>query len=399
MIKELIEKKMIDVHLQAIVSIRTKRVYGFEALCRCNYEGVSISPNKLFYLAKKEGLLFELDKFARTQAIKKFSSYFKKNEDLILFLNFESNLINDGIYLENHQEFIDLIEEYKIPYNNFLIEVKEDEILNSENLNKFCLSYKQKGFLIALDDFGIGNSNFDRINLIKPDIIKIDKTLFQNIKDNHINQEIIKAIASMSNNIGTRALAEGVEDLEAVTICMNMGINLFQGFFFHKPQSTFLSKQVFEVLGKVETVGDIFKSEILRSINEKRTLVSQYNKIVESMSSKINSAFNVEAVFHNKLEEFDNIEAAYIIDAKNSKQIGKTLISRKVNKRFRPNKHGDEHYLKEYFYITKESKEGTYLSHKYISYATGNVCKTFAKKILINNDEYIICIDIVIKDK
>jgi EAL domain-containing protein (putative c-di-GMP-specific phosphodiesterase class I) len=397
MIKELIKKELIEVHLQAIVSIRTKRVYGFEALCRCTYDGMNISPNKLFYLAKKEGMLFELDKFARVQAIKKFSTYYRKNQELLLFLNFESNLINDGIYLKEDQEFIHLIDEYKIPYSNLLLEIKEDEIFDSENLDKFCINFKEKGFLIVLDDFGIGSSNFDRINLVRPDIIKIDKALFHNIKDNHINQEVIRAIASMSSSIGTRALAEGVEELEAITICMSMGINLFQGFFFHKPQSTFSSKDFFEVLGKVDSVGSIFKNEILESLNEKRTMISLYNKIIESMTSKISTTLNVEAIFYNNIEEFDNVEAVYIIDEKNSKQIGETLISKNVSKSFRPNKHGDEHYLKEYYYITKETKEGTYLSDKYISYATGNICKTFAKKISVNNEEYIICIDIVIK--
>lgn len=397
MIKEIIEKKLIEIHLQAIVSIRTKRIYGFEALCRCDYEGISISPSKLFYLAKKEGQLLELDKLARFEAIKKFASYYKDNQELILFINFEPNLINDGIYLEKNQEFLDLIDSNEIPYSNLLIEIKEDEIPNSKNLSKFCKNFKDLGFLIALDDFGIGSSNFDRINLIKPNIIKIDKTLFSNIKDNYINQEIIKAISSMSRNIGTKALAEGVEDLDAVTICMNMGINLFQGFFFHYANSDFFNKQSEEVLGKVETVGEIFKTEILNSINEKRNLIEQYNNILEKMILNLNSAFKAEAVFYNKLEEFEDIEAMYLINARNSKQIGKTLISKKVSKKFRPTKNGDDHHLKEYFYITKESKDGTYLSQKYISYATGNVCITFAKKFLINNGEYIVCIDIVIK--
>lgn len=397
MIKEIIEKKLIEIHFQSIVSIRTKRVYGFEALCRCTYEGIQISPNKLFYLAKKEGLLLELDKLARYEAIKRFSSYYRKNNELILFVNFEPNLINDGIYLDRNEEFLELIDSSEIPYSNLLIEIKEDEIPNNDNLNKFCNNFKNLGFSIALDDFGIGHSNFDRITYIKPDLIKIDKALFQNIKGNYINQEIVKAISSMSRNIGTRVLAEGVEDLDAVTIAMSMGINIFQGFFFHKAQDSFSKQESLEVLGKVEIVGEIFKTQILSSINDKKELMQKYNNIIENMLLDLHSTSSAEAIFYNKLEEFDDIEAIYLIDSRNSKQIGKTLISKKVHKKFRPTKNGDEHHLKEYFYITKESQEGVYLSEKYISYATGNICKTFAKKFLIKNDEYIVCIDIVME--
>ena len=86
-----------------------------------------------------------------------------------------------------------------------------------------------------------------------------------------------------------------------------------------------------------------------------------------------------------------------MIDVDSSKQIHDTIIDNK-NERFTPSKDGDEHYLKEYFYITLESKQGIFLSPNYVSYASGNICKTFAKRFELKNKSYIICIDIVIKE-
>ena len=68
--------------------------------------------------------------------------------------------------------FVETIDDVVIPYKNFLIEIKEDEITNTQALKDFCEYYKELGFSIVLDDFGTGNSTFDRLNVIKPDLIK-----------------------------------------------------------------------------------------------------------------------------------------------------------------------------------------------------------------------------------
>ena len=95
MIDKIIENRLIQIHFQPIVSIRTKSIFAFEALCRCSYNNQVIPPDLLFKLAKQNDLLLELDILARKKAIEKFLEYYKKNNDLILFLNFESSLLND----------------------------------------------------------------------------------------------------------------------------------------------------------------------------------------------------------------------------------------------------------------------------------------------------------------
>ena len=98
----------------------------------------------------------------------------------------------------------------------------------------------------------------------------------------------------------------------------------------------------------------------------------------------------------NELNKYGDLEAIYLIDAKTSKQINDTIIENS-NDRFKPSKAGEEHYLKNYYYITLESKQGIYITNKYISYASGNICKTFARKFELEDNSYIICLDIIIK--
>ena len=97
-----------------------------------------------------------------------------------------------------------------------------------------------------------------------------------------------------------------------------------------------------------------------------------------------------------KFTQLDDIEAIYLIDVLTSKQLMDTIIQKSENELFLASCDGEEHFLKEYYYITLETKQGIYLSQRYISYATGNICKTFAKKIFLNQKEYILCLDIII---
>ena len=398
MIKKILEEKKLEIYFQPIVSIRRRVIYAFEALTRCTYEGKNISPDTLFYLARKDGLLQELDTYTRVEAIKKFKAYYEKNNDLILFLNFESRLIDNGVFISK-DDFISTIDDLQIPYTNFLIEIKEDEITNTQFLMDFCKKYRTLGFSIALDDFGTGSSTFDRINIIKPDIIKIDKSLFVDIKNNHVNKEIVKAIASMCHNIGTRVLSEGVEDEVAICESMRMGINLYQGYFFSKPSYNYDEIEEKKILEKVLNIGSIFKEHIISTIKQKREMILNYNLLIESMITRMNNISSAQDILKDEFSSNEDIEAIYLIDSKNSKQINDTIISKVINKKFHPTKCGDEHYLKEYYYITKESAHGWFLSEKYISYATGSICKTFSKIFSINDREYIICIDIVIEGK
>ena len=397
MIKEIIEKELIEIHFQPIVSIRSKKLYAFEALTRCTFKGEVIPPYELFKMAIDANLNLELDVLTRNKSIEKFKKYYLENNELLLFLNFEPSLINNFHAEKQNYCFTEAIDNVEIPYKNFILEIKEDEISNTKALKEFCAYYKELGFAIALDDFGTGNSTFDRINVIKPDLIKIDKSLFQDTKNNHINREIVKSIARMGHNLGIRILAEGVEDEDAICLALKSNVNLFQGYYFSKPVFELDAVLMDNIRLRMDDIGSVFKKMTLDSISKKRDLVDNYNLLSNKIIEQIITINDSEEILKTELHNHKDLEAFYLIDVDSSKQIHDTVIDNK-NERFIPTKSGDEHYLKEYFYITLESKQGIFLSPNYVSYASGNICKTFAKRFELENKSYIICIDLVIKE-
>ena len=103
-----------------------------------------------------------------------------------------------------------------IPNNlSLTFEISETEVVNNYSLvqeNRRQLSFDN--FSVAIDDFGKGYSDIDRVLKIKPDIIKLDRVLTHGIHKDEIKQMYLKGIVSASSRVGSKILAEGVENFE-----------------------------------------------------------------------------------------------------------------------------------------------------------------------------------------
>ncbi len=178
---------------------------------------------------------------------------------------------------------------------------------------------------------------------------------------------------------------------------MKAGINLFQGYFFSKPKISFNHEEFLEIITLINKTGNEFKAKSLKNIKKKRETVWKFDQLAMAMIKGNKTIENIYMYLNRNFKNYDEIEAMYIIDALSSKQVNDTIIDESISGRYNITRDGDEHYLKEYFYITMESKKGIYLSNRYVSFASGNVCKTFAKKFDLNGVSYILCLDIILE--
>lgn len=382
----------IDIYFQPIVSVKKKKIFGYEALLRGYKNSDYVAPNTLFEEAKEAGLALELDRVVRIESIKKFKEYYDKDNHLLLFLNFESSSINNSFKSEQYY-FEEILSSLNIPPKNIVLEVKEDEIKSTESLKKFTNYYRERGFNIAIDDFGTGDSQFDRLSIVKPDIVKIDKSLLRDIDTNDINAAILKAIADMCHKIGAIALSEGVEYESEAIKSLNYGIDLFQGYLFARPSIDAPDKNnLFEIM---QTVGYKHRYYLESIIKIKRKSFLESSDISQKIISMIS---NKEITKNERILEFvkseKKIEALYLIDVEESRQVGNTLFMAEQKSFYMPSLDGDDHSLKEYFYICKDSKDGKFISQKYISSASGNICRTFTQRFLHDSKELILCIDL-----
>lgn len=390
-IEDLLKEERLIVHLQPILSLRGRPFFGFEALIRgISVEGSILSPVWLFSEAQKKNLSVELDRQARHLAIYAFVPFWKANPKLLLFVNFESKLINTfnpGNYL-----FDGLLNTLGIPYSNIVLEIKEDEINDVDKLDAFCTHYRSLGFNIALDDFGVGQSSFDRLGIVRPDIIKIDRSLITGIENNYIHQEIVRAICKMSNNIGALSLAEGVETLEETVYSKHLGATLVQGFWFAKPSIELIDTD-FDF--KIEQIKTRCQNMIMNLQHGYDILCTKAQDSCQKIYKAIQEAPSLSQWhMHLKyaIENDSDIEALYLIDSK-GKQIGATYMQGTARSFYEPTAEGSNHAFAEYYVRTRESASGFHLTNNYLSLASGNVCQTYSCMRLIKDEIYVLCID------
>jgi EAL domain-containing protein (putative c-di-GMP-specific phosphodiesterase class I) len=110
---------------------------------------------------------------------------------------------------------------------------------------------RRRGCTIALDDVGLGNSNYRMILDSRPDYYKVDRFLVDGVSADPYRLAIIRSLGSLAGAVGATVVAEGVESEEDVAALRSAGISLFQGFFFGrpKPASELAAGAMFDQIG------------------------------------------------------------------------------------------------------------------------------------------------------
>ncbi len=363
---------------QLIFSLKTLDIIGFEALCRAKDQDRMVFPNELFLRARQTNKILDLDIVCRESAL-----LHRKDlpEDRVLFLNVDISYIKDVSNIEN---IVKLIRESNINPNYVCIELLESE-QELKAISKAVKIFRYYGLLVAIDDFGKGGSDFQRLSYIKPDIIKIDMSLIRDIQFNHNKHIIVKHIASIGHSLGALILAEGIEQKEEFFTCMDVGIDMYQGFLLSKPNTP----------DKIEinTLKDTFENLVYES-QAKR--LENYRKYKEKLSiykhifDKIANDALTLSTFETYIKTYDFIQSIYLLD-ENGIMVYDTIYQRNhIKPIFKPAKKSDNLSFKDYFMIAKEFKDSDYyISEPYISQISGRFCITISKVI----KGYVLCVD------
>jgi EAL domain-containing protein (putative c-di-GMP-specific phosphodiesterase class I) len=91
------------------------------------------------------------------------------------------------------------------------------------------------GASIAMDDFGIGRSNFDRIVSLRPDLVKIDRSVLIDAVGDVKARRMLPAVIELLHEAGAEVAIEGIETASEALIAMEAGADHLQGYYFAKP--------------------------------------------------------------------------------------------------------------------------------------------------------------------
>ena len=219
---------------QPIFSLDEKTL-GFEALIRArDHNGNPICSNDLFQTQEREDPAFysqrSIDELAWILHLKNLIQFPKNN---YIFLNvLPSNL---QLFYKKQNILIKRLEELSISPSMLVLEILEHEYHDNDILCDLVIFFKESGFKIAVDDYGIKYSNEERVRKIKPDIIKIDHSLLIRYMSTE-KQPLLDAI-SLAKDVSSKVLVEGIENRAQYDAMRLLKVDYFQGFYLGIPMT------------------------------------------------------------------------------------------------------------------------------------------------------------------
>ncbi|MEX2476525.1 EAL domain-containing protein [Marinobacter sp.] len=218
--------------LQPIYSISHKRVVGYEALIRAfDNDNSAVLPLHLFGLPTSGAENLLLDRLCRYLHLRNYTGFHDQLN--WLFLNVSPQVVSSGTQADAF--FGELLKKTGLPPHRIVMEIVEQPTDNADRLKETVAYYQKLGCLTAIDDFGAGHSNFERIWNLSPDIVKLDRKLLTRATDDHRARQILNGIVSLLHQSGCLVLLEGVETRDQALIAIDAGVDFVQGFYFRKP--------------------------------------------------------------------------------------------------------------------------------------------------------------------
>jgi EAL domain-containing protein (putative c-di-GMP-specific phosphodiesterase class I) len=221
----LIDTEDIDIAYQPIVEIKSGDYLGVEALAR--FPSAFGPPDHLFAQADSVGLGMELERLAIRQA---WHALERLNPQQFLAINVSpESLLELG---RRAQERSDL------PLGQLVVEITEQTVVECyENLRDVIDPLRAEGLRISVDDAGAGYASLHHIVELKPDFIKIDRSLVYGLADDHALRVAVSAFVRLALDLGATVIAEGVEGPRDLAALSDLGVDAAQGYLLGKPST------------------------------------------------------------------------------------------------------------------------------------------------------------------
>jgi EAL domain-containing protein (putative c-di-GMP-specific phosphodiesterase class I) len=231
-LQQIINDQTIYVLTQPIMCLENGEIFGWEVLTRGPQHSPFHTPTELFDFAHQADLLKELEFLVLEKAFQEIS-YRHISEQVFINITPVTLLMPS---LLTH--LLDCLKQYpNILPSQIIFEITErHSIRDYDQMSVILHNFRAHGFRFAVDDAGAGYSSLQTISELIPDIIKIDKSVIQNIDQVAVKQSLLKALLFFADDIKCQVIAEGVERLEEANILFDHQVKMGQGYYFARPE-------------------------------------------------------------------------------------------------------------------------------------------------------------------
>jgi len=277
-----------------------------------------------------------------------------------------------------------------------VLEVTEGATDDEATLESAARYYRNIGCLVAIDNFGAGHSNFDRIWRLRPDIFKLDRSLIARAARNPATRRGLVGIAGPLHETGALVLAEGVATEEEAVASLQAEVDLFQGFLLGRPLVAPAPAPIDPVrFGALrEALRRTAKDEEVEMATALRLYLESFDRAARLLEAGATLATSVAGLLPLR-----QVMRCYLLDASGT-QRGENLNSpdyvRRRDLRHLPlgDSAGANWMHRHYFRRAVANPNKTQVSRPYLSLTDPEMCVTLSRLVGTRADASVLCCDL-----
>ncbi|WP_071461161.1 EAL domain-containing protein [Bacillus massilinigeriensis] len=362
---------------QPIFSADEHRVIGYEIFGRFRHDGESLSLGP-FFLDDQVPADFRLE--ADLLILEKaFEKALELDGDILLFINRDAELLIE----DKEEKLLTLILSHKekgLDPSRLVLEISERKSMpDTANIEHILHYYRTYGIKIAIDKLGADSSKLDQINLLQPDILKVDLGTLRGAAIGPSYQDILHSLSLLARKIGASLLFESIETVFQLQFAWKHGGRYYQGFYLMNPSPSFVKEEVLNEKLRTECHAFILTEQ--KKIERLFSLRSELNQRLQELNGKLRKKLDDYELLMAIGNELDEIAfRMYICDSDGFQDIP-NLVSKKGSWQFEEGHRRKNWSWRPYFLeniSNMRSERKGFLSDRYNDIQSGETIRTFS---------------------
>lgn len=376
---------------QPIVSFSHSTIVGHEALVRVKTaNGQYLAPPLLFEATRVAGETVEVDRACRVMHAANALDC-----DSWLFLNVHPSLFSGPQVIDSRTYVQTLTRHFGREAHHTILEVTEESVSDLQRFEEGFRGLRELGVGLAIDDFGAGCSNFDRIWYLEPDVVKLDRSFAQRAANDDKVRRMLPRLVDLLHETGAMVLLEGIETQDQALIAMDADVDFGQGYYFAYPAT----EPVRDPQALAESMASLWSthdSRVDARESSKRASLTPYIDAIRAAAELLATGAPNEIAAQSYLN-LPMAQCFYVLDHEGH-QVGQNLNA--------PSGHGSHILLelgrmpgarwsrRQYFKRAMAGNGQPQVTRPYASLTTGRICVTVSTQIVQNNQKFVICGDV-----
>lgn len=373
---------------QPIVSHSHQRFVGVEALLRGqDQDGTQIMPAELFQqdLAGEKDLIL-LERLSRLLHIANFKQL--KEFTGWLFINLSPQLI---AIEEDADDLAAALQWAGLPAHRVVVEVTEQASYDPRGLVEAVERYRALGCLIAIDDFGAGHSNFERIWSLRPDIVKLDRNMVLRAASDPCIEQMLPRMVELIHQSGSLVLAEGIETVDQALLVWNSGADLGQGYLFGYPRKELPCYQ--KLAHQLQNLATQSQRQWKRDWERRRRLYDLFYHHIKQTVNALRCGRELAQAAKTLMRQ-NRARRCFLLDDK-GQQLASVCSEKLIVDQTPLSEDKTCHWgRRSYFRSAVESPDRLHVSLPYLSVTDGTVCQTLSIHFRSSQGSRVLCCDV-----